>query len=423
MAANKPKAHFDDEEDEFEVGSDDEGSFGKISVPVAHIQTRSGKDEQSGKFIPEGNLLELNEERILAFFNNFLEIQSIIDNPQAKDELIKRLLESEAQPKPMKKVVPKIIEKSAPPKEITYEGKFDESNPENEADFKKAYAKLINKMTNEPNDAPQMLVTENDLKKVEDEKQKAENLRKFQERIAEHNEKLKKKKDAIKEELEEKAMKECSFAPKTTRKGEKRKLEDFLKDQKKYLDKKQENIAKMQKDSQEKEEQSIASLPRINEKSKVLTENKKEETGAPVHERLYAKSKKPVQIPHEENEEKKPKKKEGPPREFSLYEEAKKRQEKWLERMKKEEEGQKPAKQSKEYSRDLYVQQKYIKEFNSVLSTISGFDPENKILSFEQMSIFINFLFKNRGNIVQNGFYKASIRTNARCPKPKSRRK
>lgn len=116
-----------------------------------------------------------------------------------------------------------------------------------------------------------------------------------------HADKIKKKKELVKEELEEKAMKECTFAPKTLRKTEKRKLEDFLKDQQKYLDKRQETIKKMAKDSQEKEEQSIASLPKINERSKMLSNKTegKEQPAQPVHERLFAKSKKPLPQPEE----------------------------------------------------------------------------------------------------------------------------
>lgn len=100
----------------------------------------------------------------------------------------------------------------------------------------------------------------------------------------------------MKEELEEKELKECTFAPKTLRATEKRKLEDFLKDQQRHLERKQENISKMAKDNQEKEESSIVSLPHINERSKVLTETK-EPLAQPVHERLYAKSKKPIAQP------------------------------------------------------------------------------------------------------------------------------
>ncbi len=284
------------------------------------------------------------------------------------------------------------------PKEVDYEGKYDPQNPENEADFKKAYSKLISKIAAEGAAQPKLLVTEDEVKKVEEERQKAEEARKFQERIQTHTEKTKKKKDLVKEELEEKAMKECTFAPKTLRKTEKRRLEDFLKDQQRYLEKKQENINKMAKDNQEKEEQSIASLPRINERSKVLTEVKKEQSAQPVHERLFAKSKKPIAPPEEDQkieEHKKPKKKEGLHREFTLYEEAKKRQERWAERMKKEAEGLKPAKPAKEYSKDPYVQQKFVKELNAVLGNLKDFAPD-KLLSYEQMSTLLYILLLPR---------------------------
>ena len=104
---------------------------------------------------------------------------------------------------------------------------------------------------------------------------------------------MKQKIDLAKEEREEKELKECTFAPKTLRTSEKRKLEDFLKDQQKHLEKKQENINRLAKDNQEKEEASIVSMPKINERSKVIT-GEKESPDKPVHERLYAKSKKAI---------------------------------------------------------------------------------------------------------------------------------
>jgi hypothetical protein len=94
-------------------------------------------------------------------------------------------------------------------------------------------------------------------------------------------------------EQEESKLRECTFAPKTLRGSDKRKLEDFLKDQQKHLDRKQENIARLTEDMKAKEESLIVLQPSINERSRVLHEGKAED--APVHERLYARSKKPLE--------------------------------------------------------------------------------------------------------------------------------
>eukprot|EP01022_Parablepharisma_sp_SALTPOND_P021433 TRINITY_DN4226_c0_g1_i3.p4 TRINITY_DN4226_c0_g1~~TRINITY_DN4226_c0_g1_i3.p4 ORF type:complete len:447 (+),score=84.11 TRINITY_DN4226_c0_g1_i3:10566-11906(+) len=404
MAAVRPNPMELEEEsdvDEFELSSEDEGNHGKITVPVSHIQGRGGKDEQAGRFIPSGNLVNLSEDGQLGFII-LLEIQSILANPAAKEELIRRLLEVNPQDKPAKRP-PGSITMKAEPKDVEYEGKHDPTNPENETDFKKAYAKLISKIASQAKNEPQMLVTQEELNKIEEDKLKAEDAKNFPERIHSHTEKVKKKKDLVKEELEEKEMKECTFAPKTLRKTEKRRLEDFLNDQKRYLEKRQENINKMAQDNKVKEEQSIVSLPRINERSKVLTEVKKEQTSQPVHERLFAKSKKPITAPEEDTkpEEKKVRKKEGAPREFTLYEEAKKRQERWLERQRKEAEGLKASKPSKEYSKDPYVQQKFTKAFNAVLNSFGNLVPD-QLLTYDQTSIALQSQLQNRGNTNQN---------------------
>ena len=336
-----------------------------------------------------------------------------------KEDLIKKLLDANPQDKLGKKAAGSTLLKPEA-KEVEYEGKYDPKNPENEADFKKAYSKLISKIaSSQGKEEPQLLVTENDIKKIEEEKQKAENAKGFQDRVQNHTEKIKKKRDLVKEELEEKEMRECTFAPKTLRKTEKRRLEDFLKDQQRHLEKKQENINKLVKDNQEKEELSIASLPKINEHSRIMTEVKKEQSSKPVHERLFAKSKKPITSNEDEQtkpeEKKATRKKDGVPRQFTLYEEAKKRQDKWLEKQKTEAEGLK-AKPLKEYSRDPYVQQKFVKEFNAVLNEIAPGD-NTKPLSYEQMSNLsspFHHYHHHRGATHTNVLHKASISCGSR---------
>lgn len=65
-----------------------------------------------------------------------------------------------------------------------------------------------------------------------------------------------------------------------------------------------------------------------------------------------------------------------------MYEEAKKREDRWIERQKKEAEGLKAASQ-KPYSKDPYVQQKFAKDYFAALS--SG---ETAMLSYDKMSNF-----------------------------------
>jgi len=184
-------------------------------------------------------------------------------------------------------------------------------------------------------------------------------------------------------------MKECTFAPQVHSTKERRKFDEFIKDQKKYLEKKQENIAKLAKDNEEKEISELIGQPEINTYSKILVEQKEEKEDIPVHERLYKKSKKPIPEEEEKKEVKTEektagsgKKKEN--RAIALYEEAKKRQENWI---KKQQEQLVNPKKPKEFSKDQYVQQKYVKEFMSAI----GENPA-PLLKFDEMSIFPIFL-------------------------------
>ena len=70
-------------------------------------------------------------------------------------------------------------------------------------------------------------------------------------------------------------------------------------------------------------------------------------------------------------------------RQLSLYDEAKKRKERAIERLKKEEEELKAAKFSKIHIKDPYICQKFCKEFNATLESINN---QNEPLNYEQMS-------------------------------------
>lgn len=248
-------------------------------------------------------------------------------------------------------------------KHIQSKDSFDPQNPENETNFKKAYAKLATKISSQESDDPKLLVNEDELKEIEVNQETTN----FHQRVQHLQEKTKTKVKQIKAQLEEKEMAECTFAPKLTKKTEKRKLEDFLKDQQKHLDKHKETVEKITQENMEKEEQEMVAHPRINEHSKVLTAGKSSREEKPVHERLYSKNKK--EITNVKPEMRKPSK-DIIARQLTLYEEAKKRQERANERQKKEEEDLKACKFSKGFAKDPYIKQKFSKEFNSVLESL-----------------------------------------------------
>jgi hypothetical protein len=258
---------------------------------------------------------------------------------------------------------------------LEYKDKFDSQNPENEIDFKKAYTKLANRISSQDNEG-NILASTSELRQLQTDRRKTSGGRSFQERTQYNKEKIKTKADQIRAELEKREIEECTFAPKTLRKTEKRKLDDFLKDQRKHLDKHQETVKKLAKKRAEEEEKELVTQPMINSYSKVLAEGKTDKE--PVHERLFAKSKKEFTIP--KTEVKKPKKQEGTVRQLELYEEAKKRKERQAERQKKEEEELKANIFSREYTKDPHIQQRYSKEFNSFIEN------PNPLLNYQQMS-------------------------------------
>ncbi len=132
----------DDMGDDFAVGSDDEGAGVKIAVPVAQFQSRfvGGDDDQqsqSGKGGPRSDILDLNEDRMRGSLIR-IELQEMISDPEKKEELIRKLLDMAPKGKTVRKPVPP----KTVPGLMDYEGKDDPENPENEADFKKAYTKV-----------------------------------------------------------------------------------------------------------------------------------------------------------------------------------------------------------------------------------------------------------------------------------------
>ena len=106
-------------------------------------------------------------------------------------------------------------------------------DPEREADFDKAYQKLVQKFYKEQ--GPNMLIPDEDLNKAEPAKVNiAEKQRKMYEQLQKKEEKL----QMMREIQEQKALEGCTFAPERVTKKkqpeEKRDLNKFLEDQKRF---------------------------------------------------------------------------------------------------------------------------------------------------------------------------------------------
>ncbi len=118
----------------------------------------------------------------------------------------------------------------------------------------------------------------------------------------EYAENVKQKKDLMKEDVESAQMKECTFSPQVIRLNDQpRTLDEFLQDQNKFQQKKHDNIEKISGDNKEKVAGSVTLKPQIDENSAVLIQRKPR--NAPIYERLFEMSKKPVGKPEEDSKE------------------------------------------------------------------------------------------------------------------------
>lgn len=255
-----------------------------------------------------------------------------------------------------------------------YEGKYDPDNPENETNFNKAYNKLAQKIAAETDPKSQILVTNRELRHIEIKTAKDPQI--LLSRARSLNEITKKRLEEIKEELEYKEMKECTFAPKISDKRKQRSLQKFLDAQQKHMEKRQENVQRMIKDIKEREEESITSLPKINGQPKLFEKTES------VYERLFLRSKKAV-IVNPKSEERPTIKNEGTPRGLLLYEYAKKKQE-FVSKKQKEEKKSKLKTIPYKYAKDPYVKKKFNKEFNAIVKSIGDID-QNKGFTYIQM--------------------------------------
>ncbi len=251
-------------------------------------------------------------------------------------------------------------------------------DPENEVDFRKAYSRLASAMS------ARGLVPENALP-ISSARGSVSSIPQFQERAAIHAENARKWAAEARELKERQEMQECTFNPRTTTQGDRRKLDEFLKDQRMFEERKKENLTRLSSDTRSKIESSVVQRPRIDCRSKQLAE-RRQDSAAPVHERLFACSKKHLKVQTEdENHENSGKKtaRTRTGREVALYNDAKRRQEK-LARMQKGE--TKPVHNT--VSTDPYVIQRFTKEFARALCEIGVTIPEATMLGFDQTSIF-----------------------------------
>jgi hypothetical protein len=366
MEAVKPQiAHISNDSslDEFAIDLEEEC---KAPNTAPNIQGHKGNKEQAGKPTDTKDECDLEDDSVVHY--NGSEALSKIE----KERIIKELLKGSNTNKPIKKYFDLYSTKLIP-NSIHYEGKDNPGNLENEGDFRKAYAKLIHKVLADPHS--KLLINEDEKKILEETKLRAEEPKSFIERAYSANTKSKQRIEQIRKELQGREMEECTFIPKSLRKGKKRSLDDFLESQQKYLINRNERIEKIKQEQKLQEEQTISPIPKINSSRSNIV--KKEV----VYERLFAKSKKEAVSP---KLERRVVKKRGISRELALYEEAKKRQERIVNRQK---EARKPRAISKSpseiRSKNFYVYQKFVKEFDAVLNSLESANPES--LTYSQL--------------------------------------
>ncbi len=308
-----------------------------------------------------------------------------MDDPGTKEELIQKLLKkdgSKQQKSQLRRLESPVADKAAKP----YPGKNDPQNPENEADFKKAYRKLAEKLaTEKAATAPKILLDPKELQAAAEERQKMESARQFQERVYGYAEKIKQKKGLIKEEAIGTELKECTFSPQTVRPVEQpRTLDEFLQDQSRFQQRKQDNIAKISEDGKEKVKEDVSQMPQIDENSAALASKKPRDE--PIFERLYSIAKKPIQPPAAESEKKedpKHKLENGERREFRLYQIAVQKNKEWFEKKAQEEHPRKPKAAPKDPSVDPMIIQGFRKEFLSAAANLGL--TESSTATYEQM--------------------------------------
>ena len=207
---------------------------------------------------------------------------------------------------------------------------------------------------------------------------------------------MKRKKELVKEELNARNMKECTFAPQIIRSGDgSRKFDDFLQDQSKFNQRRLDNIARIAEDSKAKTQPQIDPHPQIDPNSVALLEAKRGQER--IFERLYALSKKTIPAPLSASKPAPgpstaagprpgPRPTAGPPserREVRLYADAERLQKK--KQAQAEERKAKPRPPLKKPgATDPLVEQAYRKEYAAALAD-AGVPAEEGELTYEQL--------------------------------------
>jgi hypothetical protein len=166
-----------------------------------------------------------------------------------------------------------------------------EGDPEQKRDFDSAYDELVERMHMDQGDMP-LLINEDEYAKAMHKKDLRKHLKeRTDERVKHFQENKRRKMELIKQENENKELEECTFKPKLVTKpaGRRRKLDEFLHDQRKHEEDKaiKRNIL-LEQESQV--EAGAIHHPEINESSRKMLQ-KRADAGKPVHERLYGISK------------------------------------------------------------------------------------------------------------------------------------
>ena len=127
--------------------------------------------------------------------------------------------------------------------------------------------------------------------------QKQLNEEDFRQRITEFEDKKRRKIQQLQDEVKDKELDGCTFHPeinKAQENAKKRNLEEFLEDQKKFLEKVSKKTEDMQ--VQRKNEDESIMHPSIDETSrKIIEEKMADRYNKPTHERLYELNKEKIQ--------------------------------------------------------------------------------------------------------------------------------
>ena len=281
---NKAGDNFSDE-DMKDPEMDNDDIIEAISMPHSNFDSKflAKKDQQAGSNLP-ANLKSQEQPSREAV-------------EEQKKNIIQKLLSSDNTREENKKMNPsailsrsKMIE-SKPEILPQFEKRgADPENPENVMQFKRAYERLAQKFHDQKEMDQANILAQEDVNDAQESQMRMDNTQNTIERLQEFNKKKIQKIDQKKDEIEAKILKECTFHPEIIRtEPQRRTVEDFLKDQKMFLEKKQENLMKKQEDQRAKMEMQYVGKPELAAGSlRLINEKKKSDSPKePIYEKLY----------------------------------------------------------------------------------------------------------------------------------------